>query len=104
VASSGHSVDIIDEKFGKEKVFADVVARHGQTLAIGDQGQPGGNDFALLGADTMTLSVDACSADPTRCWNVADFGSSGPQALVETLNKVVARKGGLYLLVKNSDH
>jgi hypothetical protein len=104
VASSGHSVDIIDEKFGKEKVFADFVARHGQTLAIGDQGQPGGNDFALLSADTMTVSVDACSADPTRCWNVAGVGSSGPPALVETLNKLVSRKGGLYLLLKKSDH
>lgn len=104
ITSSGHSVDIIDEKFGKEKVFADFVSRHGATLAIGDQGQPGGNDFALLGADTMTVSVDACSADPTRCWNVSDCGSSGPRALVETLNKMVSRKSGLYLSVQSSDH
>lgn len=104
VASSGHSVDITDYKYGKERVLADIITRHGSALAIGDQGQPGGNDFTLLGANTMTVSVDACSADPTRCWNIASAGSRGPRALVETLSKLTLSKSQLYLLLKNSDH
>lgn len=104
VASSGHSVDIIDSEFGKEKMLADFCSRYGSTLSIGDQGQPGGNDFALLAANTLTVSVDACSADPTRCWNIASFGSSGPEALVETLSKLTQRRGQLYLSAQKSDH
>ena len=37
-------------------------------LAIGDQGDLGGNDFELLASSRWTLSVDRCSADPARCW------------------------------------
>ncbi|ABM10750.1 hypothetical protein AAur_pTC20247 (plasmid) [Paenarthrobacter aurescens TC1] len=104
VASSGHSVDIVDRRFGKEQILSDFTSKHGSALAIGDQGQPGGNDFALLAASPLTISVDSCSADPTRCWNIATAGSSGPQALVETLSKLTRRKGQLYLSAENSDH
>ncbi|WP_231938563.1 hypothetical protein [Arthrobacter sp. B6] len=104
IAASGHSVDVIDVDFGKERIFASTVSRYGSALAIGDQGQPGGNDFALLASTLTTVSVDCCSADPTRCWNIAGSGSRGPQALVETLSKLKDRRGQLYLSVKSSDH
>ena len=65
----------------KSAVVADAMTRTGRPmLAIGDQGQPGGNDFDLLACYRYSLSVDRCSADPTRCWNLAPAGQAGPQA------------------------
>jgi hypothetical protein len=54
----------------------------GQVLAIGDQGHVGGNDFELLAATSASLTVDRCSSDPTRCWNLDDTGHRGPDVLI----------------------
>jgi hypothetical protein len=87
VLDSGQAVDIVPEGVSKADVLTAVsgLAR-GPVLAIGDQGQQGGNDFALLAHQMFSLSVDRCSPDPTRCWNLAPPGVSGPTALHGYLN------------------
>jgi hypothetical protein len=86
IVRSGHSVDVISEGVSKQAVLsllADLTK--GPVLAIGDQGQAGGNDHALLAADESSLSVDRCSADPTRCWNLLQPGEVGPAGLLHYL-------------------
>ena len=86
VVASGHSVDVVLGDAGKVAVLEAVEASaDGVVIAIGDQGQVGGNDFDLLAARTSTLSVDRCSADPTRCWNIDRRGLRGPELTVEYL-------------------
>ena len=82
VLESAHAVDIVPAQISKADVIAVTAGlAGGPVLAIGDQGQPGGNDFALLAHQPYSLSVDRCSPDPTRCWNLAPPGVSGPAAL-----------------------
>lgn len=82
VLESAHAVDIVPARVSKASVISAVAdLAGGSVLAIGDQGQPGGNDFALLAHQPFSLSVDRCSPDPTRCWNLAPPGVSGPAAL-----------------------
>ena len=83
VLESAHAVDIVPADVTKAAVVAQVATlAAGPVLTIGDQGQLGGNDFALLACQPHSLSVDRCSADPTRCWNLADPGVTGPDALL----------------------
>jgi len=94
VVTSGHSVDVVHA--GVSKVSLLEAVRHeigGDLMAIGDQGQPGGNDFELLAATESSLSVDRCSADPTRCWRLTT--GSGPDALVRYLRALKPLKSGL---------
>lgn len=84
--ASGHSVDVLPAHSGKRAVIEAVQqAAQGHVLAIGDQGQVGGNDFELLAATPWSLSVDRCSGDPTRCWNLDSTGLCGPELLVKYL-------------------
>jgi hypothetical protein len=84
VVASGHSVDVVPATTTKVTVVEATKAARGlPALAVGDQGDFGGNDFELLAASAWTLSVDRCSADPTRCWYLDKEGRSGP-ALLET--------------------
>lgn len=85
VSSSAHSVDIVKSTTSKASIVAEVAAATGgPVLAIGDQGQQGGNDFELLASTRYSLSVDRCSADPERCWALIP-GTAGPDALVAYL-------------------
>jgi hypothetical protein len=86
IVRSAHSIDVVPLWVSKRAVIDRVAARSGgPVLAIGDQGQPGGNDYALLAAVCQSLSVDRCSADPTRCWNLLRPGEAGPDGLVRYL-------------------
>jgi hypothetical protein len=38
--------------------------------------------------------VDRCSADPSRCWNTAPAGASGPAALLGYLDALRPAPGG----------
>ncbi len=67
-------------------------------LAIGDQGQAGGNDFELLAATPWSLSVDRCSADPSRCWNLDTRGARGPALLVDYLGALKLTRAGARFL------
>lgn len=89
VAASAHSVDI-SMNTGSKGFLAEALRERGQAsiVAIGDQGQPGGNDFDLLAATSWSLSVDQCSPDLTRCWNLSPGSLLGPQLLVEYLSSL----------------
>jgi hypothetical protein len=92
--ASAHAVDIVPVQVSKAAVVADGAARAGlPMLAIGDQGQPGGNDFDLLACQRHSLSVDRCSADPTRCWNLAPGDVAGPDALLRYLRALRSGAG-----------
>jgi hypothetical protein len=93
--ASGHSVDVVASDEGKVRVLEAVsMETEGVVLAIGDQGQVDGNDFELLAATTASLSVDRCSADPTRCWNLDRRGLRGPELLVRYLGALQQRTSG----------
>jgi hypothetical protein len=93
---SAHSVDVIPSGAAKHAVLDVVAARSGGAiLAIGDQGQTGGNDHDLLAATWSTLSVDMCSGDPTRCWNLLDRSETGPTGLVRYLRSLRGKPSAL---------
>ncbi|HQZ36155.1 MAG TPA: hypothetical protein PK020_17135 [Ilumatobacteraceae bacterium] len=99
---SGHSVDVIAPDVGKTAVLESVTnATTGAVLAIGDQGQLDGNDFELLAATSVSLSVDQCSADPTRCWNLDRRGQRGPELLVRYLKALQPRSSGVRFVWKD---
>ena len=79
---SAHSIDVIEGTTSKRAVVETIGTDcSGAILCIGDQGQEGGNDFELLACHPATLSVDRCSSDPTRCWNLGLPGERGPSVL-----------------------
>jgi hypothetical protein len=83
--TSAHSVDVLPKASTKVALVERVTSMSGDdVLAVGDQGQVGGNDFELLASRELTLSVDRCSADPTRCWRLV-APSAGPHALYRYL-------------------
>lgn len=101
VVSSGHSVDVILPDTTKTSVLDLTGRTWGEgVLAIGDQGQIDGNDYALLASGEFTLSVDRCSPDPTRCWFLGDGRLVGPDLLVRYLRDLRPLKEGLALTIK----
>ena len=94
--ASGHSLDIVRPETSKTAVLKAVQDATGspEVIAIGDQGQRGGNDYDLLAAVPYTLSVDRCSSDPTRCWNLNPPADRGPDGLVKYLRALKTREHG----------
>ena len=88
--TSGHSVDVVPRDASKRAVLTRLQDRCNdlEVIAIGDQGQWGGNDFALLAATPLSLSVDRISSDPSRCWNLATRGERGPRLLRQYLRAI----------------
>ncbi|MEA2828504.1 MAG: hypothetical protein QOG43_2943 [Actinomycetota bacterium] len=96
VASSGHSVDIVRPGTSKVSVIAHLEAATARpVLAIGDQGDRGGNDFELLAARPWSLTVDRCSPDPNRCWFLGYGREVGPDLLARYLAGARPMKDGL---------
>ncbi len=96
VVASAHSVDVIPSQSAKTRTLERVAGRaNGVVLAVGDQGQVGGNDFELLASTRWSLSVDRVSSDPTRCWNLDQRGESGPRLFGRYLASLKPLKGGL---------
>ncbi|WP_155290423.1 hypothetical protein [Rhodococcoides fascians] len=88
---SAHSVDIILSSTSKNQLRSDVEdcsGLSGVALSVGDQGGLGGNDYEMLSATNLSLSVDDVSGDPTRCWNLEAGSRRGPEALVKYLGSV----------------
>lgn len=82
--ASAHSVDVIYSNHSKASlVKALSESSDGSTavLAIGDCGSETGNDFELLAATKLSLSVDQVSPDLSRCWNLDTRGEKGPELL-----------------------
>lgn len=98
VVVSGHSLDIVAAD-ARKTLVVDAAAElsDAAVLAIGDQGQLGGNDHALLAHSPWTLSVDLCSADPTRCWYAGNGREVGPDLLARYLRALRSRKRGFAL-------
>jgi hypothetical protein len=95
VLASAHSIDIVSRETRKETVTEAIEhSTGGQALAIGDQGQIGGNDHSLLAHGTLTLTVDRCSADPTRCWYAGTGAHTGPDQLLRYLRAIGPRRDG----------
>ncbi|MBD8103220.1 HAD family hydrolase [Plantibacter sp. CFBP 8775] len=94
IMSSAHSVDIVPVEFGKAAVLRAVEDESGMTLAIGDQGGVGGNDYDLLHLTTRSVTVDVTSPDPTRCWPISLSSTKGPSALTHLLDSFELREGG----------
>jgi hydroxymethylpyrimidine pyrophosphatase-like HAD family hydrolase len=94
VESSGHSIDIVLRTSSKSNVARQLDSGDGgEILAIGDQGQPGGNDFELLALGPASLSVDRVSGDPDRCWNLSTGTTRGPDLLVKYLRALTTHEG-----------
>lgn len=95
VVRSGHSVDVIPRHTSKASVIDKVEnLTDAPAIAIGDRGDVGGNDFELLASRPWSLSVDRCSGDPTRCWNLAATDSRGPDALIGYLRRLQTNPTG----------
>jgi hypothetical protein len=96
IRMSGHSLDVVERETSKTTVLEAVqdATGSGTILAIGDQGQRDGNDYDLLASTPYTLSVDRCSADPTRCWNLNTPANKGPDGLVKYLRALKTRRHG----------
>jgi hydroxymethylpyrimidine pyrophosphatase-like HAD family hydrolase len=89
VVASAHSVDVVPAESAKTRVTERVETEvGGSVLAIGDQGQAGGNDYEMLARDRLSLTVDRCSSDPTRCWFLGTDGDRGPDLLARYLAAV----------------
>lgn len=77
---SGHSIDVLTERVGKEHVVDDVIGHvecsPNQVLRIGDSGEVGGNDYELLSTG-LSLSVHRVSGDAKTCWNILPPGRQG---------------------------
>jgi hypothetical protein len=87
--ASGHSVDVIADETSKVRVLERVASvAAGPVLAVGDQGDIGGNDFELLAATPWSISAARCSSDPSRCWCVDPIGRIGPAAVVPLLQAI----------------
>ncbi len=90
IAASGHSVDVVKAGTSKRSVIDHLHSvGAGAVLAIGDQGQPSGNDFELLARTPWSLSVDQISADLSRCWNLGVAPDRGPELLLRYLKSLV---------------
>jgi hydroxymethylpyrimidine pyrophosphatase-like HAD family hydrolase len=91
---SAHSIDVVEAATSKRAVVETIgMDCSGAILCIGDQGQEGGNDFELLAGYPATLSVDRCSSDPTRCWNLGPPGKRGPSVLRRYLRSLRSAHG-----------
>lgn len=98
VVASGHSLDIVSPETRKTRVIEALREQCGiDVLAVGDQGQVGGNDHALLALEPFSLTVDRCSADPSRCWYAGSGEHVGPDLLVRYLRGLRKRKEGFVL-------
>jgi hypothetical protein len=101
VVASGHSVDVVANDTSKVLVLDRVRgSATGEVVAVGDQGDIGGNDFELLSATPWSVSVNRCSGDPSRCWYVDPAGRRGPSALVALLDALELYDGSAKLDVR----
>jgi len=98
VLRSGHSIDILAPGVSKlsvvQRVCAEADAAITEVLCIGDQGCWPGNDHELLGVQ-HSLSVNATSSAPERCWNLAPIGVRESQATLGYLKMLSVTSRGI---------
>lgn len=93
--SSRHSFDLLPSSTSKTAV-TDGMHRRMETdchvLAIGDSGEPGGNDTELLGRPP-SVSVDGVCGHLGGSWSLFGSASSGPAALLRILRALRTESG-----------
>ncbi|WP_216922899.1 HAD hydrolase family protein [Synechococcus sp. CCAP 1479/9] len=95
IVVSSHSLDVLGPQLGKTSLVSflrDKFSQKLDVLCIGDRGAWPGNDYALL-TEPMSLSVDEVSSLQNVCWNLAPFGTMGPDALLLYLRAIRACEG-----------
>lgn len=94
VLSSHHSFDLIAAATSKTAVTERMLAAVGglQVLAIGDSGEPGGNDAELL-SRSPSISVDGVCGRLDGCWSLFGAAPSGPAALLRILRALRVESG-----------
>lgn len=94
---SGHSIDIVADASGKQKVVDYIKAIYNvNILSIGDEGRLYENDFELL-ARNMGLSANNQNKIGTSGWNLAPLGISNVRATEYYLSKMKVVEGGFVL-------
>lgn len=95
VLSSHHSFDVFPSAFSKTLVTDEMRRRIGSdhhVLAIGDSGEPGGNDTELL-SRPPSVSVDGVCGHLGGSWTLFGRASSGPVALLRMLRALRTENG-----------
>lgn len=85
--SSHHSFDLLPSRTSKTLVSRELrrlIPDDAQVLAIGDSGEPGGNDSELL-AEPPSISVDGVCGNLCGSWSLFGHSVSGPAALLKIL-------------------
>lgn len=92
---SHHSFDLLPAGTSKTSVtvrMRQVIHDGMQVLAIGDSGEPGGNDTELLG-QPPSVSVDGVCGHLEGSWSMFGRSSSGPAALLRILRALHLESG-----------
>ncbi len=95
VLSSHHSFDVLPAATSKTSVTAhmqNAIGEASSILAIGDSGEPGGNDTELLGRPP-SISVDGVCGNLGGSWSVFGHSAKGPDALLRILRALRLEKG-----------
>ena len=89
IVESDHSIDILESNVSKLIIIKTMreIYSDANILAIGDQGQYGGNDFEMLNIP-QSLSVDEVSSSLCTCWNLSPAGLSGAAATLVLLKSL----------------
>lgn len=91
VTGSGHSFDIVPASATKLRVveaIRQMIPKEKEILCFGDSGSSSGNDHVLL-AHPYGISVGEVSGAPNGCWSLFGDGSTGPDALLNSLRALV---------------
>lgn len=95
VLSSHHSFDLLPSSTSKTAVTDALLRRLGvglQVLAIGDSGEPGGNDTEML-SRRPSISVDGVCGLLGGSWSLFGNTASGPAALLRILRALRTESG-----------
>ena len=93
--SSHHSFDLLPSRTSKTLVLGEllrIVPTGAQVLAIGDSGEPGGNDAELL-AVPPSISVDGVCGSLGGSWSAFGRAIRGPNALLRILRALRVENG-----------
>lgn len=95
VLSSHHSFDLLPAATSKTTVTAYMQSAIGdarRVLAIGDSGEPGGNDSELLDRPP-SISVDGVCGHLDGSWSIFGRSATGPEALLRILRALRLENG-----------
>lgn len=105
---SGHSIDVVTESAGKDRVvsaLAEAIGCDGEDeiLRLGDSGDIEGNDYEFLKAG-LGLSVGGVSIARDACWNFLPRGLFGAQGTRFYLKALVVDGGALRFAPEFIEH